>query len=466
MTDCDLLKKYVSAGSEEAFAQIVERHSRMVYATCFGILHHSHLAEDAAQATFILLIRHAKLLSPKASLAIWLFRTARTAALDARKLKERRVKYEMAAMQINHGRFENDLVTSWNDMLGEVNLALALLPTVQREAVILRFIEGRSQSEVARELGCPEETVHTRTNRALAKLRSVLKRKGMDISASTLTPLLTEIAQSVPSNLNASIKSICFGKTAASPIALEITKEVIRAMLFTKVRLCAAAMAAIILFGIGIFHIGQASEKNSTSAAPPLSLRSHANEVEPSADKTTSVEKKDETLEFGPESDGLMANLKYLSDHKAAPLVFEITVKNVSDHKIEPLGLNLSSNWVFRWERIGDTHTVFTGKFQGLGVDWPIAVYRSTSRRFFFRDEGGVFYRKYSYMMSKGEGAPKPWPELPPGRYRVTAEYWGAQPGYRIINKGHENSYHGKLITNCAEVEVPPGNGSTVLRKD
>ena len=168
MTDRELLAAYVSTGEPEPFSQLVRRHMGMVYATCLRLLGDHHSAEDAAQATFLVLARKAGRLGGKVILGGWLFRTARHTALTLRQQLARRRKHEQEAAEMRN--IESPQREPWQPEVGRaLNGALAALPRHQRAVVVLRYLESKSQAEVAREMGCSESTVSATLSRARAR---------------------------------------------------------------------------------------------------------------------------------------------------------------------------------------------------------------------------------------------------------------------------------------------------------
>ena len=93
-SDGDLLRAFADQGDQPAFAALTRRHGPMVLAVCRRVLHDLHDAEDAFQATFIVLARQAASLSKKGSLAGWLHRVAQRIALNARRAGTRRQHHE------------------------------------------------------------------------------------------------------------------------------------------------------------------------------------------------------------------------------------------------------------------------------------------------------------------------------------------------------------------------------------
>ena len=254
MTDRKLLDAYVAAGSHEAFSEIVARHSGPVYAACLRVLANEHEAEDVTQATFLILMRKAASLSHDTVLAGWLYRTATLAAKDARKGIRRRECHEQEVNVVQR-EGKTSAETEWNTLSPHLDEALASLPQSQRDVIVLRYLHGLSHAEVARELGCAEEAVHTRITRALATLRNRLSRREVRVSALLLAALLGQHAiQAAPSQLVSSIQAACSGKAGVRVNAMGITEGVMKAKYWSKRRMCVAGLLAALIAGISGIH--------------------------------------------------------------------------------------------------------------------------------------------------------------------------------------------------------------------
>ena len=163
------------AGSEEAFAELVRRYTRLVYGTCRRLAG-AAVAEDAAQAVFLVFVRKGRSLGRRPVLGAWFYRTATLVALAARRRAGTRQRREEEAAEMR----ERDEVVpeSATELRGELDRLMTGLPRREREAVTLCCLSGRTQQEAARELGCPPKTVQSRLRRALERMRAGLSRRG------------------------------------------------------------------------------------------------------------------------------------------------------------------------------------------------------------------------------------------------------------------------------------------------
>ncbi len=169
LTDGQLLEAFVSQKDEATFAVLVRRHGPMVLGACRRVLGNPHDAEDAFQATFLVLVRKADSIVPREMVANWLYGVAYRTALKARTMlarqrgRERQVK-EMPEPETA----EPD--ASWRELQTLLDQELRRLPDKYRVAVVLCDLEGQTGKETARQLGWPEGTVSSR----LARGRSML----------------------------------------------------------------------------------------------------------------------------------------------------------------------------------------------------------------------------------------------------------------------------------------------------
>lgn len=181
-TDTELLTSFIEQLDVGAFETIVRRHGPMVLGTCRRVLRHRQDAEDAFQATFLVLARKASSITPRAAIANWLYGVARKAALKARERITRRRTREVAdngmtevAIRERDGPDE--------ELRGLLDLELTRLPDRYRSAIILCDLEGLTRKEAARQLGCPEGSVSSRLARARDLLARRLTRRGVALTS-------------------------------------------------------------------------------------------------------------------------------------------------------------------------------------------------------------------------------------------------------------------------------------------
>jgi RNA polymerase sigma factor (sigma-70 family) len=196
LTDRQLLERFASQRDEEGFTQLVQRHGPMVLGVCRQILGQEQDAEDAFQATFLVLWSKARSIRSGEALPNWLFNVATRLAKRLRAVTQRRHAHEVALVEP---------APSKPRPLGEsANLGLILfeeigrLPDKYRLPFILCYLEGRTNKQAAQQLGCPPGTVFSRLARAREQLRIRLTRRGLAISGAVLAAALLRLSEQTP----------------------------------------------------------------------------------------------------------------------------------------------------------------------------------------------------------------------------------------------------------------------------
>jgi RNA polymerase sigma factor (sigma-70 family) len=210
LSDEDLLGQYLSGSafeSEGAFRELVLRHGPMVLGTCRHLLDRPEDAEDAFQATFLVLARKgASIRNPKV-LAGWLHEVAHRIAVKARATGIRVCNLEREGVPMSPPAIEpNDPqeAAAWNELRGVLHAEVERLPEQYRVPVILSYLEGKTNEEVAQVLQWPVGTVKGRLSRARELLRTRLLRRGLCLSAAFLLTALSQgvvFAEAVPIGL-------------------------------------------------------------------------------------------------------------------------------------------------------------------------------------------------------------------------------------------------------------------------
>jgi RNA polymerase sigma factor (sigma-70 family) len=250
--DGQLLRQFVAARDEAAFAELVRRHGPMVLGVCRRVLGNHADADDAFQATFLVLVQKAGSLLARAVLGDWLHGVARRTALNARAAAARRRAKERVSAR-PEAVHAADVRNDWQPLLDE---ELARLPQKYRLPVVLCDLEGRTRGEAAEALGWPEGTVAGRLARGRALLAKRLLR-----GAQILAGIVPGAAQAaVPAGLvGATVRAaalVAAGEATASGAlsaeALTIARGVMRTMLWNKLKLGAlVALVAAALIGAG-----------------------------------------------------------------------------------------------------------------------------------------------------------------------------------------------------------------------
>src|SRR5262249_9147607 len=174
-SDGQFLASFVERRDEAAFAALVRRHGPMVLGVCRRVLGCTHDAEDAFQATFLVLARKAASIAPRELVGNWLHGVARRTALCARAAQRRRRAREKQMKAMPHPTVEPD--AAWQELQALLDQELGQLPVLYRAPVVLCDLEGRSRKEVARHLGVPEGTLSSRLATARRLLAARLARR-------------------------------------------------------------------------------------------------------------------------------------------------------------------------------------------------------------------------------------------------------------------------------------------------
>jgi len=277
-TDAELVAAYASWGDETAFGEIVSRHGAMVYRVCLGLLGDPHDAEDCSQATFVVLARKGRSLSRSERLESWLYGVARHISLRAARNRGVRARREEAASMIRRTAADQSAASTDAGLRDLVYRELGSLTGAQRQAVILRYLEGRSEREAAEIAGCPQGTLACRASRGLARLRARLAKRGRALAVAPLVGVLeTEAQAAVPAallpSLAAASKLAATGAAAGAGAGgvLAMAEGAMKMMFWAKIKIAAAVLGAAGLAGAGLplalSAVGAAESKRPAGAA-------------------------------------------------------------------------------------------------------------------------------------------------------------------------------------------------------
>jgi RNA polymerase sigma factor (sigma-70 family) len=181
LTDVQLLDRFSRGREEAAFAVLMQRHSGLVWGVCRHVLRQEQDAEDAFQATFLVLARKAGTIRKREALASWLHGTALRIAMTARREQGRRRAHEAKAAPARKAVAPSE--SAWQEVLAALDEEVRDLPARQRAVFVLCALEGQSQAEAAAALGWKLGTVAGTLARARRHLRVRLGARGITLSA-------------------------------------------------------------------------------------------------------------------------------------------------------------------------------------------------------------------------------------------------------------------------------------------
>jgi RNA polymerase sigma factor (sigma-70 family) len=258
MTDGQLLEGFLLRRDDAAFEALVRRHGPMVLGVCQRVLHDLHAAEDAFQATFLVLVRKAGAIGNRELLGNWLYGVAYRTALRARATSVRRQAQERQVIDMPAVEPPEEMIR--RELRPVIDAELNRLPEKFRAPVILCYLEGKTKEEAARQLGCPSGTVSSRLARARDLLRVRLARRGVTLAVGLTSAMLMQGAApaAVPAPLLVStVKAaalLAAGQVAAGALSAPVAalmEGVVQAMFLTKLKLAAVVLLSVGMLGGG-----------------------------------------------------------------------------------------------------------------------------------------------------------------------------------------------------------------------
>lgn len=280
LPDGELLSRFVGQGDQAAFGTLVQRHGPMVLRLCRRVLHHEQDAEDAFQATFLVLSGKARGLRSQEAVGSWLYRVAYRLAC--------KVKTSAARRRAREGHASPGPAT---DPLTEITVRegqaildqeLAHLPEKYRAPLVLCCLEGMARDEAAQQLGVPLSTLKSRLEQARERLRARLSARGVALTGAWTALFFCERAASgsVPTLLlqatvQAATAFAAGGATTAfvSGKVAALTEGVLKTMLLTKLTMATAALLAVGVLAAGtgglLYQVQVTGRQEASTAGGP-----------------------------------------------------------------------------------------------------------------------------------------------------------------------------------------------------
>jgi RNA polymerase sigma factor (sigma-70 family) len=281
-TDGHLLECFVTANDAAALEALVRRHGPMVWGVCRRVLRNHQDAEDAFQATFLVLVRKAACVKPREMVVNWLYGVAHRTALKARATAAKRAARERRLMDLPEPEAA-PAKDVWSDLRPFLDQELSRLPDKYRSTILLCDLEGKSRKEAACRLKIPEGTLSSRLTTARAKLARRLARHGLAVSGGALAVVLSEKAASgavPPVVLSCTIRTatlVAAGTGAAVGVipaqVAALIQGVLTSMLLNKLKTLALVSLLVCLLGGGLGASLLARQTETSEAPQPPAQR-------------------------------------------------------------------------------------------------------------------------------------------------------------------------------------------------
>lgn len=295
MDDAQLLHQYAAEGSEPAFGEFVQRHIGWVYHAALRRAGGRHvLAQEIAQYVFTAAARNAGSLVRRSSVNGWLYITLRHAASRLLRAEARRLTHETAAHAMNQSETENP-AAEWEQVRPALDEVMDRLPEADRDALLLRYFEGRGLRDIGATLNVSEDGARKRVDRALEKLRGLLARRGVTSTASALGTLLAARASAaVAPEAQAAITTGALTGTAVPGAAM---LGVVHFMSATKATLGGLGLAAVaiclITGGAALYETREAQTREQMVASLQRDYTAAEARLRASSERVASAVAKD-----------------------------------------------------------------------------------------------------------------------------------------------------------------------------
>ena len=279
LKDEELLARFFKTSEEGAFSVLVARYGSLVYGVCKRVLGNATDAEDAFQATFLVLVKKGAKLQQPGRLANWLYGVALRTANHVKSKRARRTKVERAASTMPAKTDMSDM--NYEQLWNVLDEEIQQLPPKYALPLVLCYLEGKTNAEAATQLGWPEGSMSRRLSRAKELLRVRLSKRGMAMSAVLLAAAVFARPASACASaplLAATVKAgtqVAQGARLAdvvSPFAAKVVEEVALSLSSgykLAASLAVAAASFFIAASVIVWHVAAPADASLFHKPPP-----------------------------------------------------------------------------------------------------------------------------------------------------------------------------------------------------
>jgi len=243
----ELLRQYVLQNSEDAFAALVARHVNLVFSAALRKTGSTAAAEEITQAVFIILARKAGRLGAGTVLSGWLYHTARLTTASYLRTQIRRAHREQEAYM--QSLTDEPVTKAWQEIEPLLEDGMGRLGEKDRNAIVLRFFDGKSFQEIGAAVGSSENAAKKRVAHALEKLRKFFTKRGVHSTSAIIAGAISaNSVKAAPVGLAKTISVVAMAKgAAASASTLTLIKGALKIMAWTKIKMVAVVGVCVLL---------------------------------------------------------------------------------------------------------------------------------------------------------------------------------------------------------------------------
>ena len=258
MTDLELLSQYAESRCETAFSELVQRHSHWIRSAAKRMVRDEHLADDVTQATFLALAQNAARWRTVASFSGWLFRVVRYTAYSALRGERRRRDREQEVAAMSSSIVPEAPTDEWSAVAPMLDDLVSHLWATDRQAILLRFYQQRSFSDIGRDMGISEEAARKRVARAVEKLRRLFAGRGVAVPVAGLASVLfAHATEPASAGVVAAARMVITGFPAQWNGSTIIYQGAKHMMWLGRAKVIAAALLlAALIVPLGVYALG------------------------------------------------------------------------------------------------------------------------------------------------------------------------------------------------------------------